>query len=140
MNAKGALLSIREVVDRFSNSKAVHNYYLEFDGRLEVLRLIEEYCRQGSTVLDLDAQHFIISRALRRVGYDVIVFDVDPEPYMRIAEACGVDVVKCDLEIDKLGVSNANYSVFTKVLECLYYYYASLVLGKISKALKLGRL
>jgi uncharacterized UPF0146 family protein len=78
---------------------------------LEVLKLVEEYCGQGPTVLDLDAQHFIISRALRKVGCDVIVFDVDPEPYMRIAEAYGVDVVKCDLERNELGVSNANCSV-----------------------------
>jgi hypothetical protein len=95
---------------------------------------------RAPTVLDLDAQHFIISRALRKVGYNVIVFGVDPEPYMRFAEACGVDVVKCDLERDGLGISNANCSVFTEVLEHLYYYYASLVLSKISKALKLGRL
>jgi hypothetical protein len=56
MNAKGALLSIREVVERFGNSKAVHSYYLEFGRRLEVLKLIEEYCKEDSTVLDLGAQ------------------------------------------------------------------------------------
>ena len=138
MNAKGALLSIREVVERFGNSKAVHSYYLEFGRRLEVLKLVEEHCEQGSTVLDLGAQPFIISCALRKMGYNAIAFDVDPEPYMKIAEACNANVVRCDLERDELGVDNADCAVFTEVLEHLHYYYAPLVLSRISRALKRG--
>jgi len=51
----------------------------------------------GRLPLDLSAQPFIYSCALRRRGYDV-AFDINPGTYMRIAEACDVDVVKCDLE------------------------------------------
>jgi SAM-dependent methyltransferase len=138
MNARKALLSVKEVVERFGDSRAVHSYYLEFGRRLEVLKLVEERCRQGSTVLDLGAQPFIISCALRKMGYNVIAFDVDPEPYMRIAKACNVDVVRCDLERDELGVDNADCAVFTEVLEHLHYYYAPLVLSRISRALKSG--
>jgi len=98
MNAREVLLSIKEIVERLGDSRAVHSYYLEFGRRLEVLKLIEEYCGQGSTILDLGAQPFIISCALKRMGYDVVAFDIDPEPYMRIAEACDVNVVRCDLE------------------------------------------
>jgi len=132
------LLSVKEVVERFGDSKAVHSYYLEFGRRLEVLKLVEEYCRKGSTVLDLGAQPFIVSCALRKMGYNVIAFDVDPEPYMRIAKACNVDVVKCDLERDELGINNAGCAVFTEVLEHLHYYYAPLVMSKISRSLKHG--
>jgi 2-polyprenyl-3-methyl-5-hydroxy-6-metoxy-1,4-benzoquinol methylase len=138
MNAEEALLSVKEVVERFGDSKAVHSYYLEFGRRLEVLKLVEEYCRKGSTVLDLGAQPFIVSCALRKMGYNVIAFDVDPEPYMRIAKACNVDVVKCDLERDELGINNAGCAVFTEVLEHLHYYYAPLVMSKISRSLKHG--
>ncbi len=138
MNAREALLSVKEVVERFGDSRAVHSYYLEFGRRLEVLRLVEEYCRRGSTVLDLGAQPFIVSCALRRMGYNVIVFDVDPELYMRIAKACNVDVVRCDLEREELGISNADCAVFSEVLEHLHYYYAPLVLNKINRALKPG--
>jgi SAM-dependent methyltransferase len=132
------LLSVKEIVERFGDSRAVHSYYLEFSRRLEVLKLIEEWCKQGSTVLDLGAQPFIISCALRKMGYDVVAFDIDPEPYMRIAEACNVNVVRCDLERDELGVDNADCTVFTEVLEHLHYYYVPLVLSRISRALKLG--
>jgi SAM-dependent methyltransferase len=72
------------------------------------------------------------------MSYNVIALDVDPEPYLRIAKACNVDVVKCDLERDELGINNADCAVFTEVLEHLHYYYAPLVLGKINKALKHG--
>jgi 2-polyprenyl-3-methyl-5-hydroxy-6-metoxy-1,4-benzoquinol methylase len=138
MNAREALLSVKEVVERFGDSRAVHSYYLEFGRRLEVLKLVEKYCERGSTVLDLGAQPFIISCALRKMGYDVVAFDIDPEPYMGIAEACNVNVVRCDLERDELGVGNADCAVFTEVLEHLHYYYVPLVMSKISRALKLG--
>jgi SAM-dependent methyltransferase len=138
MNAREALLSVKEVVGRFGNSRALHSYHLEFGRRLEVLKLVEERCRQGSTVLDLGAQPFIISCALRKMGYDVVAFDIDPEPYMRIAEACNVDVIRCDLERDELGVDNADCAVFTEVLEHLHYHYVPLVLNKINRALKRG--
>ncbi|NAZ12198.1 MAG: methyltransferase domain-containing protein [Desulfurococcales archaeon] len=136
MNARKALLSVKEVVERFGNSRAVHSYYLEFGRRLEVLKLVEEYCGQGSTILDLGAQLFIISCALRKMGYNIIAFDVDPEPYMKIAEACNANVVRCDLERDELGVDNADCAVFTEVLEHLHYYYVPLVLSRINRALK----
>jgi 2-polyprenyl-3-methyl-5-hydroxy-6-metoxy-1,4-benzoquinol methylase len=138
MNFREALLSIKEIVERFGDSRAVHSYYFEFGRRLEVLKLVEERCRQGSTVLDLGAQPFIISCALRKMGYNVVAIDVDPEPYMRIAEACNVNVVRCDLERDELGIDNADCAVFTEVLEHLHYYYVPLVLSRINRALKPG--
>jgi hypothetical protein len=58
MNAKGALLGVKGVVEGFGDSRAVHSYYLEFGRRSGILKLVEEHCRQGSTVLDLGAQPF----------------------------------------------------------------------------------
>ena len=138
MSAEKALLSVKEVVRLFGDQKAVHSFYIEFRRRLEVLKLVEAYCNPGSTVLDLGAQPFIISCALRKMGYDVVAFDVYPESYRKISEACNISVVRCDLERDELGVSGADCAVFTEVLEHLHYYYVPLVLSKINKALKLG--
>jgi hypothetical protein len=39
MNFREALLSIKEIVERFGDSRAVHSYYFEFGRRLEVLEL-----------------------------------------------------------------------------------------------------
>ena len=138
MNAKKALLSVKNIIELFREQKTIHSFYFEFHRRLEVLKLVEAYCNKGSIVLDIGAQPFIISCALRKLGYNVIAFDIYPEPYKKIAEACNISVVRCDLERDELGVSNADCTVFTEVLEHLHYYYVPLVLSKINKALKPG--
>jgi len=98
MNVKDVLLSVNDIIKSFGDQKVISSYYLEFRRRLEVLKLVETHCRPGSTILDIGAQPFIISCALKRMGYKVIAFDVEPEPYMKISERCSVDVTKCDLE------------------------------------------
>ena len=45
MNAREASLSVKEVVKRLGDSRAVHSYYLEFGRRSEVLKLVERYPR-----------------------------------------------------------------------------------------------
>lgn len=138
VRAREALQSVKDVVRKFGNGKATYSFYVEICRRLEVLGLVEEYCKEGSTVLDIGAQPFILSCALRRMGYNVIAFDIDPEPYTRIAEVCGVNAVKCDLEREELGITNADCVVFSEVLEHLHYYYVPSVLAKINNALRLG--
>jgi len=49
------------------------------------------------------------------MGYEVVEFDVEPEPYAKIAESCRVNVVGCDLERGELGVSSAKCVVFTEI-------------------------
>jgi hypothetical protein len=34
------------------------------------------------------------------MGYKLVAFDIEPEPYAKIAESCGVGVIKCDPEDD----------------------------------------
>jgi len=99
---------------------------------------VKYICKRSSTVLDVGAQPFIVSCALRELGYKVIALDIEPEPYRKIAERCGVDVIKCDLERDELSITNADCAVFTEVLEHLHYYHVPVASAKISKALKIG--
>jgi SAM-dependent methyltransferase len=110
---------------------------MEFGRRLEVLRLVERYCSRGAAVVGLGAQPFIVSCALRAIGYDVTAVDVEPEPYMPIAERCGVRVARRDLERERLDVRGADCAVFTEVIEHLHYYVPQ-VLSEINKSLKPG--
>jgi 2-polyprenyl-3-methyl-5-hydroxy-6-metoxy-1,4-benzoquinol methylase len=137
MLAEETLRSVEYIVKRLGDEKVIGSYYLEFSRRLEVLRLVEKYCGPGTTLLDLGAQPFIISCALKRMGYNVVAIDVEPEPYLSIARSCGIDVVKCDLERDELKIANADCAVFTEVLEHLHYYYVPSVLEKINRDLKI---
>jgi 2-polyprenyl-3-methyl-5-hydroxy-6-metoxy-1,4-benzoquinol methylase len=76
MNARDALLSVEEVIRALGNEKVIYSFYLEFGRRLEVLRLVEEYCERGSRVLDVGASPFITSCALKKMGYEVVALDV----------------------------------------------------------------
>jgi 2-polyprenyl-3-methyl-5-hydroxy-6-metoxy-1,4-benzoquinol methylase len=133
-----ALRSVEDIDKRLGDGKAIGSYYLEFSRRLEVLRLVERWCARGASVVDLGAQPFITSCALKAMGYDVTAVDVEPEPYMPIAERCGVKVVKRDLERERLDIRGADCAVFTEVIEHLHYYYVPWVLSEINKSLKPG--
>ena len=106
MSPKEALLSVREAVEKLGDSKAIYSFYLEFSRGLEVLKLVEKYCKLGGLVLDLDAQPFILSGTLKKMGYRAIAFDIASEPYIRVAEVLGVEVIKADLEKDELNIFN----------------------------------
>jgi len=138
MDAREALLSVEKIIREHGYSKALNSYFLEFGRRLEVLRLVERWCARGASVVDLGAQPFIASSALKAMGYDVTAVDVEPEPYMPIAERCGVRVVKRDLERERLDIRGADCAVFTEVIEHFHYYYVPHTLSEINKSLKPG--
>jgi len=138
MNASEAPLNVSGIVKIFADQKALSSLYLEFNRRLETLKLVETFCKPGSLVLDIGAQPFITSCALKKLGYEVTVLDIEPEPHIEIAKSCGVNVIKCNLEKDELGITDTDCTVFTEVLEHLHYYYVPTVLARINKSLKVG--
>jgi SAM-dependent methyltransferase len=135
--AKHALLEIEKIV---KDEKVLASYYQEFWRRAMVLELVMKYCPKGSVVIDLGAQPFIVSSALKLMGYDVIAYDYDPDRYLDIAKAFGVKVVKCDLERDSLGVENetVDCAVFSEVIEHINPYYVNYTLAEINRVLKVG--
>jgi 2-polyprenyl-3-methyl-5-hydroxy-6-metoxy-1,4-benzoquinol methylase len=129
-----ALLSLEEVFAG-RDSKIRGSYYLEFWRRVEVLDLALRYCSRGSVIADIGAAPFITSCALKRLGYDVVAADIEPEKYMDIAEVCGIKVVKVDLERDPIPRLGAGCAIFTEVIEHLNPYYAPEIVRKINKAM-----
>jgi SAM-dependent methyltransferase len=140
MKAIEALLYIKEFLENYSDEKVKHSFYLEFSRRLLLLQLVEKYASKGGVVIDLGAQPFIVSSALKLMGYDVIAYDYDPDRYLDIAKAFGVKVVKCDLERDSLGMENetVDCAVFSEVIEHINPYYVNYTLAKINRILKVG--
>lgn len=138
MKAKEALLNIKDVVKSYGDEKVRHSFYLEFNRRLLVLQLTQEYCQKGGTVVDLGASPFIISCALKLMGYEVIACDYDPWQYLNIAEAFNVEVFKCDLERDSLNIpsGSADCVVLSEVMEHLNPYYISHLLAEVNRILK----
>jgi hypothetical protein len=51
--AEKALRNVEDIIKRLGDGKVIGSYYLEFNRRLEVLRLVEKYCEPSTTLLDL---------------------------------------------------------------------------------------
>ena len=139
-NSKKALLEIEKIVQSIQDAKALASYYLEFWRRVIVLELIKEVCPKGSVVADLGAQPFIVSCALKLMGYEVIAYDYDPDPYLDIAKAFGVKVVKCDLERDSLGMEDGSVdcAILSEVIEHINPYFVNYTLSEVNRILKVG--
>ena len=137
---KDASLSVGRIVKEYGDDKALRSFYLEFWRRALVLELVRKYCPKGGTVIDLGAQPFIISCALKLMNYEVIAYDYNPGRYLGIAKACNVKVVKCDLERDSLDLkdSSVDYAVFSEVLEHINPYYVHHTLTETNRVLKVG--
>ncbi|MEM3680059.1 MAG: class I SAM-dependent methyltransferase [Metallosphaera sp.] len=140
MKAKEALLGIKGVIESYGDEKVRRSFYFEFNRRLLVLQLIQECCQEGSIVVDLGASPFIISCALKLMGYEVIAYDYDPRQYLSIAEAFNIKVFKCDLERDSLNMPSESVDcvVLSEVIEHLNPYYVSHVLAEVNRVLKYG--
>jgi len=137
MNPREALLSVRGVVESLGDERVKNSYYLEFHRRSLVLELASRYC-QGGRVVDVGASPFILSCALKSMGFNVVAVDYNPEEYKQIAETCGVSIVKADLEKDAipLGDGWADCAVFTEVIEHINPYYVGHTLAEINRVLK----
>jgi len=139
MTPKVALLKIKDVVETLEDERIKYSYYIEFHRRLQVLQLVSEYCR-GERVVDFGASPFIVSCALKFMGFEVVAVDFDPEEYGRIAESCGVRAVRANLERDRVPVGDgwADCAVFSEVLEHLNPYYVGHALSEINSVLRPG--
>ncbi|MEM1510758.1 MAG: class I SAM-dependent methyltransferase [Sulfolobales archaeon] len=140
MKAKEALLNIRDIIESYGDERVRRSFSLEFHRRLLVLQLIQEYCREGGIVVDLGASPFIISCALKLMGYEVVACDYDPQQYSSIAEAFNVKVFKCDLERDSLDMpsESTDCAILSEVIEHLNPYYVSRLLAEVNRILKYG--
>ncbi|MGC9107506.1 MAG: class I SAM-dependent methyltransferase [Infirmifilum sp.] len=132
-----ALLSL-EGIFAGRDGKVRGSYYLEFWRRVEVLDLTLRYCSRGLVIVDIGAAPFITSCALKKLGYNVVAVDIEPEKYMDIAEVCEINVIKVDLERDPIPQLDAGCVIFTEVIEHLNPYYAPEIMKKINKAMALN--
>jgi len=137
---KQVLLEIEEVIKTPQDGRVFTSYYLEFWRRALIQELVMKYCPGDGLVMDLDAQPFILSCALKLMGYKVIAYDYDADPYLDIAKAYNVKVVKCDLERDRIDTEDGSVdcAVFSEVIEHINPYYINHALSEINRVLKVG--
>jgi len=109
-----------------------NSYYVEFHRRSLVLELVSKHCH-GGRVVDVGASPFILSCALKSMGFDVAAVDYDPKQYRHTAEACGISTAKADLERDAIPLEDswADCAVFTEVIEHINPSYVGHTLAEI---------
>ncbi len=133
------LVSVEKIVKEYGDEKALRSFYLEYRRRLFVVELVKRFCAPGSRVVDLGAQPFILSCMLAVEGFRVTAVDIDPAPYAKIAEACGIDVVESDLEKSiNLPTASFDCAIFSEVLEHLNPYYIHRTMFEINRVLVKG--
>jgi 2-polyprenyl-3-methyl-5-hydroxy-6-metoxy-1,4-benzoquinol methylase len=137
IDTKIALDLVEVLCVKFGDQKALESYRRAYLRRLTVLDLVKKYSG-GKNIIDCGAQPFILSCALKYMGYEVVAVDIEPEEYLNIAQYGGVKVIKADLERDNIPFPRNSFdcAVLSEVIEHLNPYYVTHTLAEINRVLK----
>lgn len=84
------------------------------------LEIIEQYFKQGK-ILDLGANPFHITFCLKRLGYDVVGIDINPEFFKSFIDKYGLSIKKVNIEFEKIPFKSNTFDliIFNEVFEHL---------------------
>jgi SAM-dependent methyltransferase len=85
------------------------------------LDIVNEHVNQGSSVLEFGSVPPLFTAALSSSNYDVAGIDIAPERYKSTIEKLGINVYKCDIELEKLPFDDNSFDaiVFNELFEHL---------------------
>jgi SAM-dependent methyltransferase len=85
------------------------------------LDIIRRQVPLEDTILECGSIPLLLTTALQKCGYKVIGCDIAPERYASTIRAAGVNVVKCNLETERLPFPDASFdaAVFNELFEHL---------------------
>ena len=87
-------------------------YYEQHKSRLlQDFEIIEEHVDKDSDLVEVGGAPFLLSVALGDAGYKLDCFDIDPERFENISNACDISIVKFDIENDDTDNFNDKYDV-----------------------------
>lgn len=87
---------------------------------LNDLRFIEKHHEAGP-ILEVGGHPFHFTFFLKKLGYDVVSVDIDPTRAKEIVEKNGLNVVRCDIETEKLPFDDGAFRMvlFNEIFEHL---------------------
>lgn len=93
----------------------------QHDRILQDIKMCASLANPGAKLLDLGCAPFFATISLRRLGYDVVGVDIDPERFAPMPTTAGIDVRKCDIETDRLPFPDHYFDLvlFSEVFEHL---------------------
>ena len=100
-----------------------HNSYVSnHKSRIALdLDIIKEQVSQGSSVAEFGSVPLVFTAALSASSYNVTGIDIAPERYKKTIDRLGINVVKCDIELEKLPFEDNSFDaiVFNELFEHL---------------------
>ncbi len=100
-----------------------HNSYVS-NHKLRValdLDIIKEQVNQGCSIAEFGSVPLVFTAALAASNYNVSGIDIAPERYKKVIDDLGINVIKCDIEVQKLPFSDNSFDaiVFNELFEHL---------------------
>jgi SAM-dependent methyltransferase len=85
------------------------------------LDIISRQIPKAGRMLELGSIPLVLTAALMRSGYQVIGCDIAPERYAGSIRSAGLDVVKCNIELEKLPFDDGSFDavIFNELFEHL---------------------
>jgi len=86
------------------NYLSAHASRLAFD-----VDLVQRYAPAREALLDVGSVPLLLTEALKRVSYDAQEVDIAPERFESFFARLNVSVAKCDIETEKLPLSDRSF-------------------------------
>ncbi len=85
------------------------------------LDLVGQYAPVGAAVLDVGATPLLLTAALTANGYETRACDLAPDRYSTSIAALGLEVARCDIEVERLPYDDGAFAVvlFNELFEHL---------------------
>ncbi len=100
-----------------------HNSYVSnHKSRIALdLDITKEQVSQGSSVIEFGSVPLVFTAALSASNFNVTGIDIAPERYKKTIDRVGLNVVKCDIELEKLPFEDNSFDaiVFNELFEHL---------------------
>ncbi|MDA4122216.1 MAG: class I SAM-dependent methyltransferase [Thaumarchaeota archaeon] len=131
-----------KMLPSFSDWHDVNAFYYDWWRRGETLSQVVGMVKGGARVLDAGSAPGFTSIGLSMLGYEVVSLDINPEPYRKILEEQKIEVVKANLEDEKIPLPDQSFAcvVFTEVIEHLHPYRTNFFMSEINRVLSKGGL
>jgi SAM-dependent methyltransferase len=97
-------------------------YCRQHRGRLSAdLHLVGDHLQPGCRILEYGAVPLLVTAALAEMGYSVSALDVAPERFARAISRLGLDVRRCDVEVERVPFATATFDavLFNELFEHL---------------------
>lgn len=125
--SNSSLLTIEQCAEKLKpGDESLYKWHVSYvaNHKLRIaldLDLVKENVNPESSILEFGSVPLLLTAALSESNYKVTGIDIAPERYQETISKLGINVVKCDIELEKLPFSDNTFDaiVFNELFEHL---------------------